>query len=222
MLYFFSCQKQGHVISVELSSEADLKKFKNKCSKLLKVCPLCKPENVQIVECDNPNKWSDVIVLECSCKHQTTVSMFSHGGLHFKWGSDSNQFINIDGELDDLLKTKKMKCLHMHNDKVCGKKLKKIGGDLSLPSAPSIKTRVRVGDIWDKAKVPEARHSSYTSSRVGGTMVADYHETEFDRRFKRRVKDMKSGKIEVFDDKSKKTKIVKRDRINKNPPGQII
>lgn len=231
---YFKCEK-GHILTFVLADKA-YKKFVKLCNKLLRVCSQCKPENVRIAPTDeNPvsefnKKWGNSGVLTCKHGHVTKVSAFADGSLHFRWGDDDGQYKNFtDSNIDQLsniLNKKLFKCFHvLEKDgkyKLCSLKLKLVDGGPEIPvGLPGIKTRVRVGDIWDKAGVPEPRHSSYEIKKYKGMNVAEFKETEFDRRNKKRLERMRSGEIEIFDDTSKRQKTIRRNRVSK-PAGEVI
>jgi len=213
--YYFRCIKNPeHVIVMDLTEKA----YRTTCRKFKKglaVCPNCKPDNVAMEPCDPPeteNPFGSHALAACRHGHTTKISAFSNGMLNVKWGEDDGQFDNIEGvpdELERLLDEKVICCYHTIERKSgwapCNCKLKVVKGSVRTPSVIAIKTRTRVGDIWDKAKVAEPRRGDYDKD-------GNFRETEFDRRNKKRLRDMRSGKIEVYDDDTGRRKFVRRDR----------
>jgi hypothetical protein len=62
---------------------------------------------------------------------------------------------------------------------------------LAYPHAVGIKTKTRVGDIWDKAGCVEAKESHHETFKKNGVEDARFVETEFSRRNKRRLADIR-------------------------------
>jgi len=212
---YFQCDSNNkHIISLDIPDNA-YDKFLKLCDKLKRVCPHCKPLNIKINPIDEPKISSFDVHKSFACKngHITNVSLFTNGMIHFKWDQG---YINVEGNkenADDVIKT--FKCKNLHNDKECNKKIKAVDDTiLDYPGFINIKTKVRVGDIWDKAGCPEPKSSGYNNEM-------EFHESEFDKRNKNRISDMHNGKITVFDDKSGKQKVIKRERLN-NPIGTPI
>lgn len=214
---FFQCSKnEEHYICLQLT-DSETTRMQSKFERGKAVCPHCKPENSPMVLSQDPeanNKFAeDSSVIICKHGHITRVSAFKNGMLNFSWG---NNFENIEGypeDLDDILK--EFKCRHLiqsrNGSKFCDSELERVDDGPSVPNTPGLKIKVRVGDIWDKAKVPEPRKGGYDKD-------FNYRPSEFERANARRLKDMRDkGKIEVFDDKTNKRKFIKRDRITKKP-----
>ena len=216
---YFRCLKDpSHLIAMDLGN-AEYKKLVKKFAKGHAVCPHCKPENSPMSPCDPPETTSPFgggyTLLACRHGHTTSVSAFANGQLHVKWGEDEGQFINIPGspdEISELAGDKTISCNHTLERKrgwgKCGCKVKVIAGQAESPQATFIKTKTRVGDVWDKNKI--ARPSEGRVDAYG-----NYEPSELEKRHNERVRDIKGGHIKQFNEKSGKWERTKRRRVAK-------
>lgn len=219
--YYKCVDDPSHLIAIELTPDGH-KKLAKKFRQGYRSCPNCKqrtpPENNCMVPCEAPeteNRFASWAVVACRHGHTTQISAFANGMLHVKWGEDGGEFENVHGSpehVPEMLDRKAISCNHTIERRGtwqrCGCKLKAMAGKAETPQATFIKTTTRVGDIWDKAGVAEPVKGDYDKEGY-------YRETEFERRNARRMKDMRRGKIEVFDEETGKRKFVKRDRVAK-------
>jgi len=181
-LYYFKCNKD-HTFCFHMSHKA-YEKFVRQCDKLLKVCSECKPVNNKLIEYIPPvrSKFDDDKIYICVQGHQTRVGIFSNGIIHISWDENHQ---NIESSTEDFYKKIKdgiIKCR-------CDLNLIPIDdSELKPPAIFGIKTKVRVGDIWDKAKCPDAKASHYDSDN-------NFIETDFAKRNKERLKKIRKERI---------------------------
>ena len=211
---YYKCEKE-HMIALELDDKAfaiQNRKFKRGHA----VCPHCRGTNGNqpMVTCDPPDESAFTSKKEYSCRHGhiTALSLFKNGYVNVNWGSDYEQFENIEGKdfVLSMIVEGKLKCraIMMSGGKtikprICNCKLKPLDdSELTSPSTILFKTTVRVGDIWDKAGCPEPKHSKLDKEGA-------LHQTEFGKRNTRR---MKQNYMYRYDDKLKKQVKFKRTR----------
>ncbi len=223
--YFRCVTNPSHLIAMEMN-DTQYNKMVRLLSSGRAVCSHCKAEGVSSLmkPCDPPETESQFggghTLVACRHGHTTKVSAFSNGMLHVKWGDDDGQFENIEGvpeEIPELVDTKAISCNHTIERSRgwarCGCKLKVVKGKAETPQATFVKTKVRIGDIWDKNKI--ARPSEGRVDKDG-----NYHPSELEKRHTERIRDMKeSGSIKVFDEKEGKWKRRKRKRLAKPKGG---
>jgi hypothetical protein len=157
-------------------------------------------------------------LVACRHGHTTKISAFTNGLLHIKWGEDDGQFKNISGipeEISQSVDNKDISCNHTIERKRgwgrCGCKLKIIAGQAETPQATFIKTKTRVGDIWDRNSITRPSE---------GIVDADgkYHPSEHEKRHTKRLREIRKGNIKVYDEKSGTWKVRRRKR-NAKPKG---
>jgi hypothetical protein len=227
--YHFKCERD-HIIALEIA-DSKYNRFIKLAESGHRVCPICRtqdePVNSKIVPFDEEQQeqWYDR-TCEFSCKHGhiTEFYPFTNGMINISWTLENGEEVyeNIQAtphQLKDMLDKKELFCRHniisekSGKKRVCRCKMKSVSGlSLELPrSTIGIKTKVRVGDVWDKARCPEPVRGNY--ERAKGGMI--YKETEFERRAGRRIKDMRKGRMEVYDDQSGQQVSVQRQRQTK-------
>jgi hypothetical protein len=224
--FYFKCEAD-HLIALEIA-DSKYDKFVKLSEAGHRVCPICRtqdpPVNSKIVpfDEDEQQKWFDrSCKFACKHGHITEIYPFTNGMMNISWNLEDGEEVydNIKAtpdEMHTMLDSKELHCKHniisekTGRKRVCRCKMKSVTGlPLEVPrNTIGIKTRVRVGDIWDKAGCPEPVRGNYETHRGG--MV--YKETEFERRSERRIKDMRKGKLEVFDDEKGKQVSVRRKR----------
>jgi len=144
--------------------------LEKKIPKMKAVCPKCKEEgrgNQPIFISRGETLYNPGKVFICEHGHVNVVGAFSHGWLSIKIGP--NTHTNIEGRIEDIesmLDDGTLCCQHEDEEEnVCQAKL--IPADdteLSYANEPGIKTRVRVGDLWDKHNIDPVREGSYDGS----------------------------------------------------------
>jgi ribosomal protein S27AE len=189
------------------SKDAVLKRIKEK--KI--ICPRCGgPLNEY-----KAAKWSPAKQFFCGKGHVTSVYPFANNECNIAW-SDKD-FINIDFDpkaTEESIKSGDI-CCPVVNDKreVCGLKLKPVDNSVLEPAKLlTAKTKVRVGDVWDRQGCPEPKSGHYDKD-------FNFHESEFHRRNKVRIKALKKTRLtkaagEIMDRPTKKSY---RDDNHKKP-----
>lgn len=192
----FRCDN-GHLVEIDTRAE---KKTIRRAEKMQIVCPHCKPANVRLSHI--PESAFSGKQYTCSANHLTTIYPFTNGMCNVEVGDDQE---NIEAEpevMQEMIDDGVYKCQHIveakDKSRKCNRKLKAVDSvPLSKPSPAGIKTKVRVGDVWDKAGCPEPKDSSVEIERRGGQDYdAHLNETEFGRRNKKRVQKMRKEKAE--------------------------
>lgn len=126
------------------------------------VCPNCKG-SLAIINC--PGTFGDRKLIQCTRGHLTLVSAFTNSMLHFQFGNDGESFVNVEGtpeEFDKLIDSQEIMCYHKVGEGTCDSPLKALDDKpVQMPRAAGIKTKVRVGDLWDKHRVEPVRTGSY-------------------------------------------------------------
>jgi len=238
-VYYFRCEEhEDHLIALDMN-DSELPKLLKLMARKKRVCPSCNAQEPPVhnrlhqVEAPTHNGWFDRCVrFACRHGHITEFTAFTNGMINVSWidADGDDIYYNIEGgpeEIRSKIASGSIKCGQMKisekNGKIseCKCKMKQVDeeNELEVPThTVGIKTKVRVGDVWDKAGVPEPRVGGYEGDKGG----MDYKETEFDRRQGRRMSDMRKGTIEVFDDKSGKLTKIKRERNNELAEGTKI
>lgn len=217
--YFRCTTNPNHLIAMDLD-EQEYKKLVRKFARGHAVCPHCKPTNSPMAECDPPETESRFgggghTLVACRHGHTTKVSAFANGMLNVKWGDDDGQFENIQGtpeEIQQIVDTKVISCNHTIERKRgwgrCGCKVKIMAGQAETPQATFIKTKTRVGDIWDSNGITRP-----SEGRVDAD--GNYVPSEHERRHTERLKEIRKGNIRVYDEKTGKWKNTPRKRVAK-------
>lgn len=166
--------KRGHLVI----TTGDPKKIARKAEKQLIVCNVCKPENVRLTII---SEFAGKLFL-CPNAHLTEVAVFANGYCNIALG---DWFENVKIAPEELLKAVaagKQKC-HL-----CKGKISPIDDAiLALPQLFGIKTKTRVGDIWDKARCPEPADTK--TEIVDG--IPTLTQTEFSKLNRRRIKELR-------------------------------
>ncbi|MCV0439760.1 MAG: hypothetical protein K5880_14125 [Hydrogenophaga sp.] len=160
------------------------------------VCPTCREEgngNRHVFIKEGETLFGDFKVFKCRHGHVTTVSAFANGMLHTKFGPDDENFVNIEGrieELEELIDKKEISCHHVRdNGRPCDCKLKAVdSATISYPSAAGIKTKTRLGDLWDKAGAEPVRSGTYDGK-------GNYSESRSQRANNERLKRMRERNL---------------------------
>ncbi len=184
----FACQKGHKIVSIA--------KNDNKLITGRIVCGTCQ---TNFTEYKSAN-WSAEKHFICDGGHIITISPFANGQCNMSWGNGDNEFTNVShhpDEMTQMLNEQKVACPAGKEDSPCDKVLRALeDGVLAVPKVMGIKTRVRVGDVWDKYKCPEPKIGSYDKE-------FRFKQTEFAKTNKARVKKI-------------------REQRNTNPAGEVI
>lgn len=135
--------------------------------KMKKVCPDCKPANEAIVIVNGATIFSPAKAYRCSSGHLSLISLLPTM-LNVVYGPTNEDYTNVSGTLDELpnlIDTGDIVCNYVVDGKHCNCKLAPIDDfKLSYPSVPGIKTRMRIGDVWDRHGIQPVRAGSYDKS----------------------------------------------------------
>ena len=162
------CWLHGHQTELAMTKRQE-EKLTSKIDKLKAVCPTCRDEelgNQPIFILDGETLFNPGKVYRCHRGHISRIGAFSNGVLNVTFSSDRKDFVNIEGtieELKELIDKKEISCHRVkENGRRCDCKLKPMDDfRLSYPVVPGIKTRTRLGDLWDKAGVEPVRSGGY-------------------------------------------------------------
>jgi len=187
------CWDKGHVTEM-VQTRTQMDKMMRQIDKMQAVCPHCRNAgdgNKAIVAIEGPSVFDPGKIFQCTQGHVTIISAFSHGYLHTKHGP--GLYVNIEAEiqeLQELVDTKELFCNHSVGEKtVCKHELKPIDDKiLSKPVAPGIKTKTRVGDLWDRAGLEPVRYGSYDEH-------GDYHATRTEAGNRARLRRLKKTRL---------------------------
>jgi len=148
-------------------------------------CPVCKGSLAII---NGPGLFNDGKLIQCASGHLTVVTAFVNKMLHLQFGNGNESFVNVEGtpeEFDDLLDKQEIICYHTVGEGSCDTPLKAIDDKpLQLPRAAGIKTKTRVGDIWDKHRVEPVRSGNYDGD-------GNYQESKTDKANRQRLNRMR-------------------------------
>jgi len=162
------CWEKGHVTELLMTKKQE-ETLCRKIDKMKAVCPVCRDEGVgnqSITILRGETRFTLDKSYQCRHGHMTNVGAFSNGMLHVKSSSGRSDFENIEGtieELEELIDKKTISCHHVdEKGQQCGCKLKPMDNlQLEYPVVTGIKTRTRVGDLWDKAGADVVRTGGY-------------------------------------------------------------
>jgi len=179
------CWKHSHVNELALNATQE-KKLEVDIPKLKKVCPDCKPENCAITITNGTTVYSPAKAYRCENGHLNLVSTLDDR-LNICFGPGDYEFVNVKGTLIDLpnlIDDGTIACNHVVDGVSCNCKLTPIDDFmLSYPSVPAIKTKMRIGDMWDRHGVEPVRSGTYTSA-------GDYNESRSQKANKNRLERM--------------------------------
>lgn len=179
--------RNGHKI---LITTANIKNLLKRVNRGGAVCPYCKPANV-LLQLFNPSRFDGKLFI-CPKKHIISIYPFSNGTCNFSWSN--KDFCNINASIEEmleLLSQNRVCCPFNINSHVesCNLLLKQLDDmPLQTPALIGIKTKKRVGDVWDQYKCPEPKSGSYDKDFI-------FKETEFSRRNKSRIKKLRRSRL---------------------------
>lgn len=187
------CWGKGHVTEL-VQTRKQMDKMMRQIEVMQAVCPQCRNAghgNQAIVAIEGPSIWEPGKVFQCTEGHVTIISAFSNGYLHTKHGL--GLYVNVQAEineLEELVDTKEIFCNHsVGENKTCGCALKAVDDKvLSSPVAPGIKTKTRIGDLWDRAGLEPVRSGSYDEN-------GEYHGTRTEAGNRARLKRIKKQRL---------------------------
>jgi len=189
------CWDYGHETELAMTRKQE-DKLVRQIPTLKAVCPVCRKEghgNRAVFIKEGETLFGDSKAFKCRHGHITTVSAFANGMLHTRFGPGDEDFVNIEGrieELEELIDKKEISCHHVRdNGRPCDCKLKAVDSStISYPCAAGIKTKTRLGDLWDKAGAEPVRSGTYDGQ--GG-----YSESRTQEANKERLKRMRKRNV---------------------------
>lgn len=160
------CWKRSHVNELQMASNQE-KKLSTDVVKLKKVCPTCKPENCEITIIEGSTLFNPPKMYRCEHGHLSLVSLLG-SMINVCYGSGNDQYTNVEGtlqELPKLIDDGDIACNHLVDGKVCDCKLTAVDNfALEYPRVNAIKTKQRIGDLWDKHGIEPVRPGHYNKS----------------------------------------------------------
>jgi len=164
------CWSYGHETTLAMTKRQE-ERLATQLKSKKAVCPTCRNNgtgNEAVFIKSGETLFSLPKVYLCRHGHATTVSLMGKM-LHVRYGPGSEDFVNVEGsaeELPEFIDSKDISCHHVRDSgKPCGCKLKPVDDViLSQPEAAGIKTKTRIGDLWDKAGVEPVRNGSYDAN----------------------------------------------------------
>jgi hypothetical protein len=184
------CWERSHMTELILTDIQE-KKLESDIPKLKKVCPDCKPDNRAIAIVSGNTIFLSCKPYRCENGHLSLISPMATT-LHVKFGPDSIDYVNIEGKIDELpnlIDAKEIACNHVVDGKPCDCRLTALDDtNLSYPSSPAIKTRLRLGDLWDRHGVEPVRGGKYTNE-------GDYKESRSQQSNKQRLSRMQRDRL---------------------------
>jgi len=169
------CWKYGHETNMTMTLRQE-EALVQKIAKFKAVCPTCRDSNEgnqSIFIKNGRTVINSCKVYRCSIGHITAISAFMNGMLHLRRDKD---FTNVEGtidELPELIDTMDISCQHDKGEgQLCDCKLEPIDDSvLTYPTGTNIKTKTRVGDLWDRAGIEPVRPGHYDNQ-------GEYQETK--------------------------------------------
>lgn len=162
------CWLHGHMTEMTMTLRQE-ETLVQKIKKLKAVCPECRDAslgNQAIFIQEGHSVFNPSKLYQCEHGHITTIGAFNNGMLHLAFGVNSDDFVNVEGtieELPELIDSKDISCHHVRADgKQCDGKFRAVDSFvLTYPNPAGIKTKTRVGDLWDRAGVEPVRPGNY-------------------------------------------------------------
>lgn len=213
------CWKRSHVTELAMN-KAQEQKLEADIPKMKKVCPDCKPENCAITIVSGTTVFNPSKAYRCEKGHLSLISPLGDQ-LNVCFGPGGDEFVNVHGSIADLpnlLDNGDIACNHVVDGNPCDCKLTAVDDfTLSYPSAPAIKTRMRIGDLWDRHGIEPVRTGSYDGN--GGYNESRSQKANKDRlarmnRQRNTSKDRQPGKAI---NKATKKDYGRRDKSSVNP-----
>ena len=217
------CWKHGHETELYMTKRQE-EKLNKQIPQLKAVCPVCREEghgNQPIFIKEGETLFMTPKSYKCRHGHVTRISAFANGMLHVAFGNGDEDYVNIEGtieEIEELLDTKDISCHHVRDyGRRCDCKLKAVDDAvISYPGSAGIKTTTRLGDLWDKAGAEPVRSGNYDDQgNYHGTRTEEANRERLRRMQKRNLpKDRHPGKRI---DKATKKDYGRRSKSEVNP-----
>lgn len=181
------CWKCSHITELVMNRLQE-KKLWQDIPRMKKVCPDCKPLNEAITIVSGQTLFNPSKAYRCEHGHLSLIAPLGEM-LNVCFGPSNEDFVNINGSISDLpnlIDNSDIACNHVVDGKLCDSKLTPIDDfQLSYPSSPAVKTKQRIGDLWDKHGVEPVRPGSY-NNRTG-----DYDESRTQKANEHRLRRMR-------------------------------
>lgn len=186
-----ACWKHGHISELFLTRKGE-EKLVRQIPKLKAVCPKCKElenGNEPIMILDGETRFSTCKPYRCHHGHLNVISVLGET-LHVRFSR--TDFVNVDGsieELPELIDSKDISCNHVsEKGKRCNCKLKAANkAELTKNTVHSIRTKTRIGDLWDKAGIEPV-----TPSRLN-KKSGEFEDSRTDKANRERLKRLQRG-----------------------------
>ena len=173
-----------------------------KIKKGLAVCPKCRDIdhiNRSVFIREGETLFSIGKLYRCESGHISVIAPLTNC-LNVEFGPGSEDFVNIEGTLEELPKLLDDKEIACHHNN-CDQTLVAVDDfQLSYPSIPGIKTKTRVGDVWDKQGLEPVRPGSYDNN-------GNYQSTKSEIANRHRLERMRERNVPI--DKIPGTRITK-------------
>jgi len=158
------CWLHGHKTELFMTRTQE-DSLNKKINNLKAVCPVCRDQglgNQPIFLQEGASLFNPSKVYRCEKGHACNIGPLSRSMLHVRYGPNSDDFVNVEGTIDDLpelVDTKDIACHHVGADgKPCDCKLFPVDDFvLTYVQSASIKTTTRLGDLWDRAGAQPVR-----------------------------------------------------------------
>lgn len=178
------CWECCHVTDLMMTA-LQAKKLEADIPKMKKVCPTCKPANKPITVTEGSTVLQQPKVYRCEHGHASLLAPLGDM-IHIKFGQED--YVNVDVPLEELsnaIDAKDISCNHIVDGKQCDSKLTPIDDfKLERPSVNNIKTRLLVGDLWDRHGIEPVRPGHYNGQ-------GDYKDSRSQQANKRRLEEMR-------------------------------
>lgn len=178
------CWGHSHVTDLMMTG-LQAKKLEADIPRMKKVCPACKPANESIVVTQGPTILLPSKAYSCEHGHLSLVAPLGEM-IHIKFGQDL--YVNVQVPLEELsnaIDAKDIACNHIVDGKPCDCKLTPMDDfKLERPHIHGIKTRLLIGDLWDRHGIEPVRAGSYDGK--GG-----YNESRSQQANKNRLENMR-------------------------------
>ena len=191
------CWQYGHVNDLFMvARKAD--KLYSQVQQGKRVCPTCKTlglgNNAFAITVSPSVMGQDCLnkAYSCDINHITVIRAFTNDLLNITFGSNFEDFVNIEGKIEEvqkLIDEREIVCHHNHGDRICGSSLSPIDKVvLKLPEASNFKTKTRVGDIWDKGGMEPVKPGSYDKDGF-------FQKSKTDQANRQRLKNLKKTRL---------------------------
>lgn len=175
------CWNKAHLTELVMNRTQE-EKFYKQLKKGKRVCPECKPESQPITILEGQTMFGLNKTFQCSKCEKLHVFGVMGTQINVEYGPEHEDFenytVSVDG-VDEAVMNKEIACHY------CKEQLQEC--DDKVLRAPegfaAIKTKMRVGDIWDRNNIEPVRSGSYDKN-------GDYQDSKTNRANIERLKKM--------------------------------